>query len=761
MINRLKPDFTNVPGRRVVPRMYGRKAMESLHVDVSVITPYYNTDEFIGETFISLLAQSLQNWEWVIVDDGSTNQQAIDALRNLAGKDDRISVIRQANAGPGAARNAGVRHANGRYVCLLDHDDMLEPTFLEKCAWFLDSHQEFAFCNSYYVIFGELERLGTVGYERGRHYLKANSAPPISVIRRSAFLDCGGFDESVRDLYEDWDFWLAMANAGHWGYTIPEFLEWYRKRGNGRYEETLKSGHRLEDFAKVMQKKYPNLEAQFPEPSLRYLQPYETLTEESLVCNTLSVNTLGRRVLFIIPWMVTGGADRVNLDLIEGLTSRNHQVTICATLRADHQWEDQFSRFTPDIFVLPNILCAADYPKFLAYMIRSRHIDTVVVTGSTIGYQLLPYLRSVSPDVAFVDMCHVEEPHWLNGGHPRFGVGYQEVLDLNIVTTKHLAGWMEDRGADGSRLRVMYTGVRPPTIVRAEGMRELVREELRISPGVPTIIFAGRLCAQKRPAMLAEILKIVHHSGVKFRALIVGDGELRGEVERLLRQYNLNTDVQLIGTVSHQRWLDLLSISDLLLMPSQYEGISVALLEAMAAGVVPVVASVGGQKELVSPDAGILISQGANEREAYAAALCRLLSNPGELQQMSNRCRAIATSQVSWNDMIDHFDAFLHEAHQLRLEKPRVSLSRGLGRELASLSLEYHRVGEAGCWPWEGTSHSLAGMTVIPTSAEERRVARYAIQFSRTSLGCMMIRNPYLKAIGRWLTKIMTARRTA
>jgi glycosyltransferase involved in cell wall biosynthesis len=316
--------------------------------------------------------------------------------------------------------------------------------------------------------------------------------------------------------------------------------------------------------------------------------------------------------------MVTGGADRVNLELIEGLTSKNHEVTICATLLADHRWEHQFSRFTPDIFVLPNILCASDYPRFLAYLIQSRQIDTVVITASTIGYQLLPYLRSVSPDVAFVDMCHVEEPHWLNGGHPRFGVGYQDVLDLNVVTTQHLAGWMRERGADGARIRVMYTGVRPARVTRKAEVRVLIRAELNIPADIPVIVFAGRICAQKRPAMLAKILKAAHDQGLIFEALIVGDGEQRQQLEKLLSQYHLTVNVHMLGSVSHQRWLDILDSSDLLLMPSQYEGISVALLEAMAAGVVPAVAKVGGQEEIVSPDAGALIPHGANElQEGY------------------------------------------------------------------------------------------------------------------------------------------------
>lgn len=729
------------------------------HIDVSIITPYYNTEELFVETYVSLQAQSLQNWEWIIVDDGSTDEQSVERLANLAAKDERIKLVQQTNAGPGAARNTASRHATGRYICLLDSDDMVEPTYLEKCIWFLDSNPEFAFCNSYSVVFGEQEFLWTTGFERGKAHLQANSGPPISVIRRSAYADCGGFDESIRFGHEDWDFWLAMAKAGHWGHTIPEYLQWYRKRGNGRYEQIMRSGNVNAEFEALMHRKYDGLDKHFPVPARRHPQPYEAIDTTALVANPLAANPLGRRVMFVVPWMVTGGADRVNLDLIEGLTSKGHDITVCATLQADHRWEHQFSGFTPDIFVLPNILHPSDYPRFLAYLIHSRQIDTVVITGSTIGYQLLPYLRAVSPGVSFVDMCHVEEPHWSNGGHPRFGVGYQDLLDLNIVTTRHLAEWMRGRGADGTRLRVMYTGVRSAQATRPAELRDQVRAELNIAADVPVIVFAGRICEQKRPAMLAQILKNAHESGLVFRALVIGDGELKAHFEKLLGQYHLTANVQMLGSLSHQRWLDILVASDIFLMPSQYEGISVALLEAMAAGVVPVVAEVGGQEEIVSPDAGVLIAHGVNELQEYLAAIRRLLSNSAELRQMSKQCQALAASKLSWEGMVDNFLSRLDEAHQLRVNQPRYPISPRFGRELAAQALENKRLGEAVDWLWTSKPHSAtadAALLIAGGEAQAQAVARFAILLSQTWLGRILVQNQFLRSVGKKFLKRMS-----
>jgi len=742
MINYLEPNFSDLPGRRPIPRNYKRGTEAVAHIDVSIITPYYNTEEFFVETFISVNAQSLQNWEWVIVDDGSTDQESVNRLADIVADDERIKIIRQDNAGPGAARNTAYRNATGRYVCLLDSDDMVEPTYLEKCVWFLDSNPEFAFCNSYSIVFGEETYLFTSGFERGKSlHLIANIGPPISVIRYEAFSDCGGFEESIRFGHEDWDFWLAMAKAGHWGYTIPEFLQWYRKRSGGRFEQIMRSGNINDEFKKMIHLKYAGLGKHFPKPSRRYQQPYETIETNSLLTNPLAGNPLGCRIMFIVPWMVMGGADRVNLDLIEGLTSRGHDITVCATLQTDHQWEHEFTRFTPDVFVLPNILRASDFPRFLAYLIQSRQIDTVIVTASIIGYQFLPYLRSVSPGVAFVDMCHVEDPNWLNGGFPRFGVGYQDLLDLNIVTTGYLAEWMRDWGADSSRIRLMYTGVRVQSKLAVE-VRGRVRTELNISADMPVIVFAGRLCEQKRPDMLVEILRVARDSGLKFQALVIGEGELGAKLKSLLKRYRLSSSVSMLGSVPHQRWLDILAASDILLMPSQFEGISIALLEAMAAGVIPVVANVGGQVEIVSQDAGILIPHGDNEIEQYLEALTSLINEPARLHSMSANCKALVASKFSWDQMIDNFQGILDEAHQLRVSKPRLAISPGLGKELASLSLEYKRFGELASWPLLPTaSQAMANISMT--------IGKFVILLNQTRLGRAITSSPAVRRAGR------------
>jgi glycosyltransferase involved in cell wall biosynthesis len=745
MIDYLNPDFGDLPGRRKLPRAYRRLVPDTGEpVDVSIITPFHNTEALFAETVVSVLAQSLQNWEWVIVDDGSDDREAIGRLLDLTKEDVRIKVIHQPNAGPAAARNRGFASCRGRYVCLLDSDDMIEPTYLEKCMWFLDSNTEFAFCNSYSVVFGDQEFLWSVGFERNKDHVRANSGPPISMVRREAFAEVGGFDESIRFGHEDWDFWLAMANAGHWGFTIGEYLQWYRKRGGGRYEQILRSGQVNVEFGRRMSRKYAGLRGRFPNPQRRQAQPYETVPVSWPARNRLAPNQRGRRVLFLVPWMVVGGADRVNLDLIEGMVERGHDVTVCATLSADHRWEHRFSALTPDVFVLPNILRQRDFPRFLSYLIDSRKIDTVVVTASTLGYHLLPYLRAAAPQAAFVDMSHVEEPHWLNGGHPRFGVGYQDALDLNVVTTRHLAEWMAERGADRARIRVMYTGVRPASPNRSSAERAAVRSRYGINGDVPLLVFAGRICEQKRPAVLAAVLKALRDAGLRFRALVVGDGELRPQLEALVAEYRLRPCVALLGALAHDHWLEILRGADILLIPSEYEGISVALLEAMAAGVVPVVARVGGQEEVVTEYEGYLIPQGEDEIQGYVVAIRQLIDDAEGLRAKSESCQALMASKFSLAKTIADFDGILTEAHEM-MSVRRCHFTLAMGRELAALALENRRLGEVLQRRW-ARDVSVAGQ--VP-GARASRVAGIVSVLHRSKAGRYLLESPLVKTVGR------------
>ncbi|NJM79289.1 MAG: glycosyltransferase family 2 protein [Flavobacterium sp.] len=99
---------------------------------VSIITPSYNSANFIVETIQSVQKQSYENWEMIIVDDGSTDNIE-EIIQSLIQKDDRIQFYKLAqNSGPAVARNAGIEKAKGKYLTFIDADDIWFPNFIEK-----------------------------------------------------------------------------------------------------------------------------------------------------------------------------------------------------------------------------------------------------------------------------------------------------------------------------------------------------------------------------------------------------------------------------------------------------------------------------------------------------------------------------------------------------------------------------------------------------------------------------------------------------
>lgn len=626
----------------------------------------------LSSLYRSLLDQTFQAWKWLIYCDGSEESRVNATFLQSEATDERVLVCDRAEL---SVTNDTWLHPE--YVVLADPATELEPTFIEKGIWCLESNPEFAFCNTFGNIPGVEGGAGRQNLSEGKYYLdNPHAKVRVIVIRKSVILSVSEGLVPMADGRELTSLLVRLADAGHWGFTIPEVLQICRSVPL----------HQGADAPRAMPLK------PVPSPQRRYPSAYETLPEGVAFNNSLKRNAHGRRVMFLLPWMVEGGADRVNIDLIQGLVKGGADVTVCATLDADHRWQDRFAELTSDIFILPNILSLSDFPRFLLYLIASRQIDTVLVAGSTLGYQLLPYLRTEAPKTTFVDLCHTEEMHWLNGGHPRFGVGYQDALDMNVVSTRHLSEWMAERNADPAKIRVMYTGIKSHPVSLSQAQRAEMQRGFGLDEHALTIIFAGRMCNQKRPLKLAEILHALKQAGVRFNALIIGEGELRPAFEDLIRQYDLGADVHVVGAKPHAEWLSLLAISDVLLMPSEYEGISVALLESMAAGVVPVVADVGGQDELVGEETGYLIPHGEDEVNHYVGVLQTLSIDAPMRERKAQACQELIEAHYTAAATNRQWLQILDEAQANRASSSQPFLPAGLARELATTALENRRV---------------------------------------------------------------------
>lgn len=206
---------------------------------VSIIIPCYDPTHFLRETVDSVLAQTHQPIEVILVNDGTDKPDACELLRSLAPHVTRC--IDQANLGPAAARNTGFRAANGKYILPLDADDRLTPSFVAECVAALQAHPEAAFVYTDYRVFGDTSYVERLGDYNLYGLLDRNAIGYASLIRRADWELIGGYDESSRPGYEDWDFWLRLGERERFGYHLPRVLFHYRKSGQSLF--TLASQH--------------------------------------------------------------------------------------------------------------------------------------------------------------------------------------------------------------------------------------------------------------------------------------------------------------------------------------------------------------------------------------------------------------------------------------------------------------------------------------------------------------------------------------
>ena len=186
---------------------------------VTVVITSCNQGPLIREAVESALSQTVRPERIIIVDDGSDEQTSVDVLSAILddcrhGVPDTggvaVDLIGQVNAGPSAARNRGVAAAETPFVVVLDGDDRLMPTFIERTLPLLTADDSMVAASGWLRTFGVLDSVvQPIGGDAGA-FVSHNCCSATFMIRRSAWERCGGYDESMRSGFEDWDFFLSL-----------------------------------------------------------------------------------------------------------------------------------------------------------------------------------------------------------------------------------------------------------------------------------------------------------------------------------------------------------------------------------------------------------------------------------------------------------------------------------------------------------------------------------------------------------------------
>lgn len=207
---------------------------------VSVVIPCYNSGATLGKTIESVCAQTWPHLEIVIVDDGSTDQNTLDLIKSLRG----VVSIRQINRGLPAARNAGFHAASGTYILPLDADDWIDPETVATLLGALNASTaaSFAFCDA------QLEGEASGRLQKNYNFFEQlflNQLPYCLLMPKGLWEKVGGYDESMRQGYEDWEFNIRLGSSGYHGVRSPQPLFHYRVSSKGML---ISKSNRLHGF---------------------------------------------------------------------------------------------------------------------------------------------------------------------------------------------------------------------------------------------------------------------------------------------------------------------------------------------------------------------------------------------------------------------------------------------------------------------------------------------------------------------------------
>lgn len=210
---------------------------------VSIITPMYNSQKFIGITIESAINQTYKDWEMIIVDDCSTDN-SLDIVKTYAQNDERIKYIRNdSNKGVSSARNTALKMAKGKYISFLDSDDIWSEDKLQKQVEFMQKNNCTISFTAYELINENNEKLNkiinvpeSVDYQ---NLLKGNILGCLTVMIDRTKLDFEIKMSGVR--HEDYVLWLSILKDGHVAYGLNEVLAEYRKSNTSLSGNKIKS----------------------------------------------------------------------------------------------------------------------------------------------------------------------------------------------------------------------------------------------------------------------------------------------------------------------------------------------------------------------------------------------------------------------------------------------------------------------------------------------------------------------------------------
>jgi len=362
-------------------------------------------------------------------------------------------------------------------------------------------------------------------------------------------------------------------------------------------------------------------------------------------------------ILCIVPWLKTGGAERVMLNIARSADKKGTAFHIMTTYPAAHEWQEEFRPHFQNIIIpVRRRMSAFIWKKYLHQAIKKLRIDAVIITASHDAYKYLPKLRAAFDGVRTMDILHFDSKSrtmdlMLVDPHP--------YLDRRVCISHNLRELMIKKYARAgispeyaNRLLVVHNGIDIKAYSPNGRMRGAFRSRYGIPADSKVISFVGRFVDQKKPLLFVEIALAVLRKlpGTKIHFIMAGDGPEFDNVRAAVDRQGLADHITLTGSLSNVP--DLLAETDLLLVTSAYEGIPLAVTEAMAMNVPVISTDVDAVGELIENNRnGFLITPDDNVIGSFTAKIADLLTGKGDHRAITDRARKTVSGEYSLEAM--------------------------------------------------------------------------------------------------------------
>lgn len=419
------------------------------------------------------------------------------------------------------------------------------------------------------------------------------------------------------------------------------------------------------------------------------------------------------RVMFIMPWMQMGGSEKCMLDVANKFIAMDWPITFVFTMpfwhedhmgqmALKHEWINKAYAVSSDVFDIVGLAPNHKFSKVLRYLIESRAPDYILTGNSRVVYEHAKFIKALSPNTVIADYNHMVHMDWevipnKGGGMPRYGATFTEHFDLHLTAsdnvTKSMKSWIDPDiiRENPEKVKTCYIGT-DPSQLHGEDAKSLVRSQMRHDLDIPqdaiVVLFAGRFVQDKGIDVMGDVVSSVADDPFMAKRLafvFVGSGEQKDMLEATRTQLQGKNPIMILQppAVGIAQLRDYYAMADIFLLPSNNEGIALVLYEAMAAGLLVMSTDVGGQKELIRSNTGVLLPN-LSSPGALASFIVQQLKAVTKFNSMFKDMQVSGTQEVRTRFTTERFcDCVIN--NMIRAKK---HLERGAKRERDDKAIE-------------------------------------------------------------------------